>query len=189
MADEQKESTDTDTPAAKEVVLTQDKLDKLINSGFGKGAKKAEQDLIKGLGFSSLDEVKELIKAKQESDEAGKSDLEKAAGNIATLTEALNKAETSNKNLMAEIAIEGVAKQNGVNDTEYFKYLVANASKVDGYDADEFMNKLKTDKPNLFSKTDAKKIDATPSPNSTKIEDRIAAATTIAELRELQKES
>lgn len=178
---------DTEASDNKDVVLTQDKLDKLINKGYGKGQAKATEALVADLGVGSLDDLKAILKAKTDLDEANKTDLEKAASTIETLTNSLAKAEGVNKALTADAVVERLASDNGANDKDYFKHLYAKASKDDTFDKDTYITKLKKDKPFLFVVAEAKNIDASPNAVPTSISAKIKAAKTMKELRAIQQ--
>ena len=190
MADEQK-TVDVETPKTEnEVVMSQSKLDGLIDKGFSKGAKRAESELVDKLGVDSIEQARELISAKREADEANKSDLEKAQELIDTLNNTIEGLESSNKQIQADMAVERVVAKNGINDTDYFKHLLASASKQEGFEQEAFIEQLKGDKPYLFSggESQPKKVDATSNKATLDAGERIKSARTMADIYKLQKE-
>jgi len=150
MADEQTEQVET-PKTENEVVISQSKLDKLIDKGFSKGANRAKTELAEQLGVDSIEQARELINAKRENDEANKSDLDKAAELIQTLNSTIEGLESNNKNMVADMAVQKVVTENGIKDADYFKHLLAQASATDDFDQSTFIEQLKGDKPYLFS--------------------------------------
>ena len=190
MADEQKTGQDETPKSENEVVMSQSKLDSLIDKGFSKGAKRAQSELAEKLGVDSIEQAQELINAKREADEANKSDLEKALETIATLEGTIDSLESSNKQIKADAAIERVVSQNGIKDADYFKHLLASASQQEDFSQDAFIEQLKGDKPYLFSGAESqpKKVDATSNKATLNANERIKSATSMKEIYELQKE-
>jgi predicted RecB family endonuclease len=190
MADEQK-TAEVETPKTEnEVVISQSKLDALIDKGFSKGANRAKSELAESLGVDSIEQAQELINAKRETDEANKSDLDKAAELINTLNGTIKGLEANNNEIKADMAVQKVVSENGIKDADYFKHLLAQASAVDDFDQSAFIEQLKGDKPYLFSggEVQPKKVDATSNRASLDVNDRIKSTTTAAELYALQND-
>ena len=124
MADEQKTAeVDTPTTENNEVVISQSKLDKLIDKGFSKGANRAKSELAEQLGVDSIEQAQELINAKREADEANKSDLDKAAELIQTLQGTI----TSNYSLIwlfSKLLRKTVSKMLIISNIYYHKQVV-----------------------------------------------------------------
>jgi len=144
------------------VTITQEKLDSLINEKFKKGAEKANAEFLQSLGVESIDAAKEIMKAKQDADEASKTDLEKANGTIdilnttiESLTSKLSVNETDNK-------INSLALENGIKEVEYFKYEYNKASKTEGFDEKVFIDNLLKSKGELLTGSTSKNIDNPP---------------------------
>ena len=190
MADEHTNGTDETPKSENEVVLSQSKLDKLIDKGFSKGANRAKSELAEQLGVDSIEQARELINAKRENDEANKSDLDKAAELINTLNGTIKGLEANNNEIKADMAVQKVVSENGIKDADYFKHLLAQASAVDDFDQSAFIEQLKGDKPYLFSggETQPKKVDATSNRASLDVGERVKSAKTMAELYALQNE-
>jgi len=190
MADEHTNGTDETPKSENEVVLSQSKLDKLIDKGFSKGANRAKSELAEQLGVDSIEQARELINAKRENDEANKSDLDKAAELINTLNGTIKGLEANNNEIKADMAVQKVVSENGIKDADYFKHLLAQASAVDDFDQSAFIEQLKGDKPYLFSGGEAqpKKVDATSNRASLDVGERVKSAKTMAELYALQNE-
>jgi preprotein translocase subunit SecD len=191
MADEQK-TVEVETPKTEnEVVISQSKLDALIDKGFSKGVNRAKSELTDSLGVDSIEQAQELIKAKREADEANKSDMDKAAELINTLNSTIEGLEANNKRIQSDMAVQKVVSENGIKDADYFKHLLATASADDGFNQDAFIEQLKGDKPYLFSGgevTQPKKVDATSNRASLDVGERVKSAKTMAELYALQNE-
>ncbi len=190
MADEHI-TENVETPKTEnEVVLSQSKLDKLIDKGFSKGANRAKSELAEQLGVDSIEQARELINAKRENDEANKSDLDKAAELITTLNSTIKGLEANNNEIKADMAVQKVVSDNGIKDADYFKHLLAQASAGEDFDQSTFIEQLKGDKPYLFSggETQPKRVDATSNRASLDVSERVKSAKTMAELYALQNE-
>ena len=191
MADEAPKTEMVDTPKTEnEVVISQSKLDALIDKGFSKGANRAKSELAESLGVDSIEQARELINAKRENDEANKSDLDKAAELINTLNGTIKGLEANNNEIKADMAVQKVVSENGIKDADYFKHLLATASADDGFEQDAFIEQLKGDKPYLFSggEVQPKRVDATSNRASLDVGERVKSAKTMAELYALQNE-
>jgi len=180
-----------ETPKTEnEVVISQSKLDELINKGFSKGANRANNELVDKLGVDSIEQARELINAKREADEANKSDMDKAAELINTLNSTIEGLESNNKAIQADMAVQKVVTENGIKDVDYFKHLLSQASGSEDFNEATFIDQLKGDKPYLFSggETQPKKVDATSNKASLDVSERVKGAKTMAELYALQKQ-
>ena len=190
MADEH-QTEEVETPKTEnEVVISQSKLDGLIDKGFSKGANRAKNELAEQLGVDSIEQARELINAKRETDEANKSDMDKAAELINTLNSTIEGLEANNKMIQSDMAVQKVVSENGINDADYFKHLLSQASGNEDFEQEAFINQLKGDKPYLFSggDTQPKRVDATSNRASLDVGERVKSAKTMAELYALQNE-
>jgi hypothetical protein len=191
MADEQKTVESVETPKTEnEVVLSQSKLDKLIDKGFSKGATRAKTELASLLGVDSIEQAQELITAKRESDEASKSELDKASELIATLSSTIAGLESDNAKIKADALIEGVIAKNEIKEADYFKHLLGQETGKENFELEPFIEKLRGDKPYLFSVAESKpmKVDSTTNKQALDVSERIKNCTTIDELMKLQRE-
>jgi predicted RecB family endonuclease len=180
-----------ETPKTEnEVVISQSKLDSLIDKGFSKGANRAKNELAEQLGVDSIEQARELINAKRDADDANKSDMDKAAELINTLNSTIEGLESNNKAIQADMAVQKVVAENGINDADYFKHLLSQVSGNEDFEQDAFINQLKGDKPYLFSggEVQPKKVDATSNRASLDVGERVKAAKSMAELYALQNE-
>jgi len=66
MADEHTNGKDETPKSENEVVISQSKLDNLIDKGFSKGANRAKSELAEQLGVDSIEQARELINAKRD---------------------------------------------------------------------------------------------------------------------------
>jgi hypothetical protein len=190
MADEHTNGKVETPKTENEVVISQSKLDNLIDKGFSKGANRAKSELAEQLGVDSIEQARELINAKRENDEANKSDLDKAAELINTLNGTIKGLEANNNEIKADMAVQKVVSDNGIKDADYFKHLLAQASAGDDFDQSTFIEQLKGDKPYLFSggEVQPKRVDATSNRASLDVGERVKSAKTMAELYALQNE-
>lgn len=190
MADEHTNGIDETPKSVNEVVISQSKLDSLIDKGFSKGANRAKSELANMLGVDSIEQAQELINAKRETDEANKSDMDKAAELIQTLNNTIEGLEANNKQIKADATIQQVVSKNGIKDADYFKHLLAQASVTEDFDQSAFIEQLKGDKPYLFNGGDIqpKKVDSTSNKASLDVSERVKGATSMAELYALQNE-
>jgi len=131
----------------QKLILSQSKLDKLIDKGYSKGATRAKSELAEQLGVDSIEQARELINAKKEADEANKSDLDKAAELINTLNARIEGLESNNNQMKSDMEIQKVVNANGINDADYFKHLMAQASAGEDFEQDTFIEQLKGEKP------------------------------------------
>ncbi len=195
MADELKTEDNIVTPTTEggdsQVTMSQEKLDSLINGKFAKGAEKATNELLASLGVENIDSLKSIITTQKEQEEASKSDLEKAQETINKLTEDLNISTSSMQKMQEANELSSLALQNGVQDVDYFKFAYENAKNSEGFKLDEFMEKLKTDKPFVFNPTviPTPKVDQSPNNgNPADFAERVKKATTKEDMDALYKE-
>jgi len=193
MADEQKTAeVEVETPKTQEneVVLSQSKLDALIDKGFSKGAKRAENEVAKSLGVDDLEQARLLIQAKRENDEAQKSDLDRATELNSTLNNTIEGLEGKLKSMEIDFAIQRAVSHNGINDADYFKHLLQQAARSEDFEEGSFIESLKTEKPYLFNgaQVQSKKVDSSPNKAQLDVSERVKSATTMAELYALQND-
>ena len=193
MDDGQKTVDTEETPNSQNVVeIEQSKLDALIDKGFSKGANRAKAELLESLGFESVDELSAIVQAKREADEASKSELEKSQDLINSLQKQVDDLNNQNKSMSESYRLKDLAMQNGINDAEYFKYLLDSTEKSEDFEEQAFIDSLKETKPYLFNAGSAQsappKVDATSNAKALDINQRIKGAKTMAELQKIQKE-
>jgi len=135
------------------VTITQEKLDSLIDSKFKKGAEKANATLLETLGVENIDEIKAIMKAKNDADDADKTELEKANGTIETLSTSIADLQTKLGSVQSDNKINALALENGIKEVDYFKYEYQKASKIEGFDEKVFIETLLKTKGGLLTGT------------------------------------
>jgi hypothetical protein len=193
MDDGQKTVNTEETPNSQNMVeIEQSELDALIDKGFSKGANRAKAELLESLGFESVDELSAIVQAKREADEANKSELEKSQDLINSLQKQVDDLNNQNKSMSESYRLKDLAMQNGINDAEYFKYLLDSTEKSEDFEEQAFIDSLKETKPYLFNTGSANnappKVDTTSNAKALDINQRIKGAKTMAELQKIQKE-
>lgn len=186
MADEQKTDNVDNTPEStqnKMVELEQSKIDALISDGYKKGATKATEKVLEELGVESLDDVKALLNAKAEAEEAEKSELQKAQERLEAIeaeAEALRKANAQKE---SDLKVTQLAAQHGVTDTDYLKYQLTQAQKSEDFNESAFIENLKETKPFLFGQpSTVPKVDASRNKQEVDVSTKIRAARSMQDL-------
>jgi len=168
MADEPTQNGNENNPTPGEeggettVTITQEKLDSLINGKFKQGAEKANADFLKSLNVESIDAAKEIMKAKQDADEASKTDLEKANGTIDLLNTTIDSLTSKLSVNEANNKINSLALENGIKEVEYFKYEYQKAAKTEGFEEKVFIDNLLKSKGELLTGDKKQNIDNPP---------------------------
>lgn len=192
MADEQKtvENVVTSKTENEVVSLTQEKVDKLINKGYSKGATHAKSDLITFLGVDSIEQAQELITAKREADDASKSELDRASETIEALSSTIEGLESDNAKIKADALIEGVISKNDIKEASIFKHLLSQETGKEDFDLEPFIEKLREEKSFLFSGADSKpmRVDSTMSKQALNVSERIKNCNTMEEIHRIQNE-
>ena len=130
---------------------TQDELNRL----FGERAKQAKAALLKELGFEDLDSATKLIKTARETEEAAKSELQKAQERAAELEKKIeaDKLERREMAVSHEIAIQS-GKLGIVDGDVAYKLLDKEAIEFDDNgkpkNIEDLLKKLVQDKPYLL---------------------------------------
>ena len=186
MSDEIKTDNTADTPIAenKKVELEQEKLDALINKGYAKGAEKATQSVLDELGVDSLESIKEALKAKQEAEEAQKTELEKLQEQLQAERVAREELQKTAEQAKQDAHLTKLAAENGINDQDYLKFQIEQAQTQEGFNEAEFIESLKETKPFLFESAPVKKPKVDSSSNTGDIDasQRIKGAKSMQEL-------
>ena len=158
MIDESKTETQPTTElkgSETQVTISQEKLDSLINEKFKKGAVKENARLLEELGVDSLDEVKSIIQAKNEADEAAKTEREKAKEEAEALRVEKEDLLNKSKKLEEKNRISKLASENKVNDVDYFKFKDSQAKKSEDFDEKTFIESFTKANPATPPKTDS----------------------------------
>lgn len=144
-------------------------IDQGVDIGFAKGAKKANEDMLKDLGYDTLDSAKSAISGFKESEDNGKTEIDKLMDKINGLTESFDKMGKENLKLKEHGDILELATKNGVKELDFFEFDYNNAKKEESFDVDKYMEGLKEKKPFLFGEkeTPSNRPDNSPSPLQT----------------------
>lgn len=121
------------------VTISQEKLNSLINEKFKKGAEKANAKLLETLGVESVDDIKNIIQAKNEADEASKTELQKALDAAEALKKANEELLTKSEKLKEKNRISKLASENKVNDVEYFEFKYSQAKASEDFNESTFI--------------------------------------------------
>ena len=185
----QKSGNEPSTQDAKQeekITLSQEELNALINKKYAKGAEKAKNELLGELGVKDADELKQIIEAKKQQEEASKSELEKIQEQLEA--ERIAKADLE-KDLNAtkkQASLSAMAAKHGIKELEYFDVVLSKEQNKEDFDEAAFIEKLKTEKPFIFGV--APKVDN--SPNTTdepkSLKDKLGTMS-FEELKKLQK--
>ena len=162
MSDETKTEVQTTTEqksSEAEVTISQEKLNSLINEKFKKGAEKSKAELLDELGVESLDDLKNIVKAKAEADEAQKTELQKLTEQIEA--ERLEKEALAKKSgeLEKANAINKLAAKHGIKEVDYFALQLSNTEQGDDFNMETFVEGLKESKPFVFGEAKKAKTD------------------------------
>lgn len=154
MAEEHKpEGKPTPTLEIKKVEMTQEEFDTKFNASFGKGAAKANADLLESLGVENLDDLKVIVKAKTDADEASKTELEKVQGLLNSERDKSIDLESRLNLNIANTEVQDFALDSGIDNSKmrYFKMDYAEAKKSEGFNKDNFIEELKEREPSFFT--------------------------------------
>lgn len=142
------ENTSTQTDG--NVNMTQEQLNELINKKYAKGAEKAKADLLESLGVRDVDTLTDILDKHKEQEEASKSELEKAQGTLATLTQERDKLLTDMKQTQFNSNINALAAKEGIKEVEYFTMEYSKASDAEDFKVEDFISNLRESKPFVF---------------------------------------
>ena len=157
MAEEHKtdETTSTLTDGNEtQVTISQEKLDSLINEKFKKGAEKANAQLLETLGVESIDDVKNIIKAKNDADEASKTELQKALDAVEAMKQVNEGLISKGEKLEEKNRISKLASDNKVQDVEYFEFKYSQAKASADFNEGTFIESFNKTNPSTPPKTD-----------------------------------
>ncbi len=157
MADELKTDSQTTTDSKgseTQVTISQEKLDSLINEKFKKGAEKANAQLLETLGVESIDDVKNIIKAKNDADEASKTELQKAQDANEALKLVNEDLLSKGEKLKEKNRISMLASDNKVKDVEYFEFKYSQAKASNDFNEDTFIESFNKGNPTVAPNTD-----------------------------------
>ncbi len=157
MADELKtdDQTTTDLKGSEtKVTITQEKLDSLIREKFKKGAEKANTDMLNDLGVDDIDSLKAILKAKNDADEADKTELQKALDAVEAMKTVNESLISKGEKLEEKNRISKLASDNKVQDVEYFEFKYSQAKASNDFNEDTFIESFNKGNPATPPKTD-----------------------------------
>lgn len=123
--------------------VNQELINKGVDIGFAKGAEKAKHELLSELGVENLDDIKNVLKAQKESEDAQKSELEKLQEQLNTLTEQNNSLNSNLSATQKKAKLNEMAFKNGIEDVEYLEFKYNKASQSEGFDEATFLDGFK----------------------------------------------
>jgi len=193
MENETKQNSEQEQTQAQEtrnVEMSQEALNALIDKKYAKGAEKAKADLLESLGLDSVESLQSMVNKSKEAEEANKTEVQKLQEQLEALNaEKENYAKEALK-ATTKAQVSSLSAQNGIQDVEVFEMLYTNASQAEGFNQEEFINKLKETKAYLFGKQSAPKTDTSSNRENapTDLQSRIKNAKTRKELDALYAE-
>lgn len=154
------ENTTAETQTAEneiEVKLSQDKLNKLINEKYAKGAEKAKAELLESLGVDSVDSLRNVLSKYKELEDSQKSEAQKLAEAIEAKDKELNEVKSLLDTTKTKAEINSIASKFGFVDEDFLEFEYKKAKAVEDFELDKWIENLKESKPYLF-KTDTKPV-------------------------------
>jgi hypothetical protein len=131
-------------------VFTQDDVDKIIKKRLGEDSERVKKSILGDIGVESIDDIKSIIKAKQDAEEAEKTELDKATETITTLNSTLEELQGKLSSVEADKKLASLAAQHGIKEVDYFKFEYEKASKADDFDESTFISNLLETKGSLL---------------------------------------
>ena len=145
----------------KNVEMTQEKLDSLINQAYARGAKNAKDS-------SALDEATKTIE---------------------TLNNTIKDLEGREAQIKAQAEISEMVYRNEVADADYFQHLLKDAKQSEDFSEEAFVEKLKAEKPYIFKGVKQQvQVDSSSNAQTPSFEAKVKSATSMDEIYALQKE-
>ncbi len=157
MADELKtdDQITTDLKSSDdEKVFTQDDVNRFVQKRVGEDSDRITKKILSELGVESIDDVKHIIKAKNDADEASKTELQKAQDANEVLKLANEELLSNGEKLKEKNRISKLASDNKVQDADYFEFKYSQAKKADDFNEDTFIESFNKGNPATPPKTD-----------------------------------
>lgn len=153
---EGQETTDPKGGDETTVTISQEKLNSLINEKFKKGAEKSKSELLASIGVESEDELKSIIEAKKEADEASKTELQKLQEQLESKDTAYSELEQRYNAKSVDTEVQDIIMQHGIDPkmAKYVKIDYLEAKKGEGFELDAFVTGLKESQPGFFATTE-----------------------------------
>jgi len=166
MAEEQKPENNPQNEEIKNVTMTQADFDSKFNTSFGKGAAKANADFLTDLGVESIDDLKVIIKAKTDAEEADKTELQKVQDLLDVERGISADLESKLKTNLSDTEVQNIALDSGISadKVKYFKMDYMEAKKSENFDSEKFIETLKESQPSFFVVGEGKVPSNVPNP-------------------------
>lgn len=135
------------------VSISQEKLNSLINEKFKKGAEKSKAELLSSLGVESEDELKSIIEARKQAEEANKTELQKLQEQLELKDKAYSELEQRLNAKTVDTEVQDIIMQNGIDPkmAKYVKIDYLEAKKGEDFELDKFVSSLKESQPGFFA--------------------------------------
>jgi len=135
------------------VSISQEKLNSLINEKFKKGAEKSKAELLSSLGVESEDELKSIIEARKQAEEANKTELQKLQEQLESKDKAYSELEQRLNAKTVDTEVQDIIMQNGIDPkmAKYVKIDYLEAKKGEDFELDKFVEGLKESQPSFFA--------------------------------------
>lgn len=135
------------------VSISQEKLNSLINEKFKKGAEKSKAELLSSLGVESEDELKSIIEARKQAEEANKTELQKLQEQLESKDKAYSELEQRLNAKTVDTEVQDIIMQNGIDPkmAKYVKIDYLEAKKGEDFELDKFVESLKESQPGFFA--------------------------------------
>ncbi len=137
-----------------EKVFTQDDVNRFVQKRVGEDSDRITKKILSELGVESIDDVKHIIKAKNDADEASKTELQKAQDANEALKQVNEELLSNGEKLKEKNRISKLASDNKVQDADYFEFKYSQAKKADDFNEDTFIESFTKGNPAIPPKTD-----------------------------------
>lgn len=145
------ENTSTQTDG--HVQMSQADFDALIGKKMGKASDKARNDLLTSLGVNSEDDLKMIIEAKKQIDEANRTELEKLQELLSTANAEKDKLAKDLEATNKQATLNAIAAKHGVKELDYFALELRKVQSSEDYNEEQFIATLKQSKPFVFGQS------------------------------------
>lgn len=165
--------------------VNQELINKGVDIGFAKGAEKAKTELLSELGVENLDDIKAVLQAQKESEDAQKSELEKLQEQLNTLTEQNNNLTNNLTATQKKAKLNEMALKNGIEDVEYLEFKYNKATQSEDFNEATFLESFKSSGKGV---TPTPPVDSSSNNNNdaSNFDAQVSKVTSIQELQALQ---
>ncbi len=141
----------------EEKVFTQEDVNRFVKKRVGDDSERITKKILNDLGVESINDVKNIIKAKNDADEADKTELQKAQETVEAMKLINNDLISKGEKLEESNRISKLASNNEVKDADYFAFKYAQAKASDDFNEDTFVKTFKDGNPTAPPSTDSTK--------------------------------